>query len=303
MNLAVSCKYCNKVAEHFVPNLGAALCNEHFLAYFYKRVKRVLERAGRKKRILVGVSGGKDSISALYALSALREEFNLEISAVHIDLGFPGVESCYEIFERACKRTGARQHVISLKEEYGFTIPDLTEKVRTLCQACGVVRRYLLNKLAWEEKYDFVATGHNLDDMVYFAFNNLITHNISFLNTLDSVLPPIPRFKLVGRIRPLFWLNDVDSLTYLKVIGAEYCTRKCPYHKKTKQIFIKPLFDDIQKKWPQSKVNLITSLRKLVRLSSITDRREENMRLCSRCGYPSRLEVCSFCRLREMVEK
>lgn len=298
-----NCKYCNKVAKHFVPNLGASLCDEHFLAYFYKRVRRVLKRVGRGKRILIGVSGGKDSISVLYALSALLEEFDLEIGSLHIDLGFPHMEECAEVFKRACERTGAKMYEISLKEEYGFTVPDLAEKVKTLCQACGVIRRYLLNKLAWEEGYDFVATGHNLDDMVYFAFNNLITSNISFLNTLDSVLPPIPNLKLVGRIRPLFWLNDADSLTYLKVIGAEYCTKKCPYYKETKQILIKPLFDDIQKRWPQSKVNFVTSLRKLVRLSPITKEREERMKPCSRCGYPSILEVCSFCRLVEISNK
>jgi len=266
-------------------------------------VKRVLERAGKGKRILVGVSGGKDSISALYALSALRDEFNIEIGAVHIDLGFPGMEECCEVFRRACVKNGVKRYVISLKEECGFAIPDLAKSIRTLCQACGVVSIYLLNKLAWEEKYDFVATGHNLDDMVYFAFNNLITHNISFLNTLDSVLPSIPRLKLVGRIRPLFWLNDMDSLTYLEVINAEYCYRKCPFHEKTKQLFLKPLFDEVQKKWPQSKINLVTSLRRLVRLSSIIEKREESMRLCSKCGYPSMLEICSFCRLREKIEK
>ncbi|HDD69030.1 MAG TPA: adenine nucleotide alpha hydrolase family protein [Candidatus Korarchaeota archaeon] len=294
------CKYCNKPAEHFVPNLGTALCEEHFLAYFYKRVRRVLSRIKKGKRVLVGVSGGKDSIAALYALSALKEEFELEIGAVHIDLGF-SIREFVKAFERACERTGAIKHLISLKEDYGFTVPELAEKVKAVCHACGVIRRYLLNKLAWEEGYDFVATGHNLDDMAYFAFNNLITHNISFLKTLDSVLPPFPELKLAGRIRPLFWLSDADSITYLRIMGAEYSSLKCPYHTETKQIFIKPLFNDIQRKWPQSTVNFVTSLRELARRSSMTEEREKGMRPCSICGYPSQLEVCSFCRLRKIM--
>ncbi|HIE23037.1 MAG TPA: adenine nucleotide alpha hydrolase family protein [Candidatus Korarchaeota archaeon] len=298
-----SCKYCNKAAEHFVPNLGAHLCDEHFLSYFYKRVRRVLRRAGKGKRILVGVSGGKDSISVLYALSALRNEFDLEIGAVHINLGFTNMEECVEVFELACERTGAKRYSVSLKEKHGFTIPDLKGRVKTLCQSCGVVKRYLLNELAWKEGYDFVATGHNLDDMAYFAFNNLITHNISFLSTLDSILPSVPRLKLVGRIRPLFWLSDVDSLSYLRAIKARRSSQKCPYHEETKQIFLKPLLDDIQRKWPQSKVNLVTSLRKLVRKSPIYDQREKIMRSCSRCGYPSLGDVCSFCRLKEALSK
>ncbi len=293
-----ACKYCKEEAEHFVPNLGAYLCSEHFLIYFYKRVRRVLKKARAGKKVLVGVSGGKDSVAALYALSSLREEFGLEIGALHIDLGFAETSKCYETFKRACFETEAKEHFISLKNEYGFSIPDLAGRIKNLCQACGGVRRYLLNKLAWEEGYDYVATGHNLDDMVYFAFNNLITHNLSFLSSLDSVLPSIPEARLVGRIRPLFWLSNVDSITYLKIMGVEYCKLKCPYSKETKQIYLKSLFDEVQLKWPQSKVNFVNSLRRLVRGASFR-RKEEGMRLCSRCGYPSLTEVCSFCRLRE----
>ncbi len=292
------CLYCQRPGEHFIPNLGGKVCTEHFLRYFRKRVKRVLRRMGKSKRVLVGVSGGKDSVAALYALAEMADEFALEIGALMIDVGVPGNEACVEVFERAVSETGVRRHFVSLKDDLGIRVPD---DPSFACVVCGTVTRYVLNRVAHEAGYDYVATGHNLDDMAYFALNNMVTHNIAYLRSLDSVTPPIPELKLVGRVRPLFWLSDADAETYVRIIGAPRCSTKCPHEGQDKQALIKPLLNDLRSLWPTSIVNFVDSARELAKMAGLLGEKMEGFRECVRCGYPSRTEVCSFCRLIEKL--
>ena len=292
------CLYCQKPGEHFVPNLGGKLCREHFLRYFNKRVKRVLKRMGRGKKVLVGVSGGKDSIAALFALKEFSYEYNIELGALMIDVGVPSNEECVQVFEEAIRRTGARRHFVSLVNDLGITVPD---DPSFACVVCGTVTRYVLNRVAYEAGYDYVATGHNLDDMAYFAINNLMTHNLEYLRSIDSVTPPVPELKMVGRVRPLFWLSDQDSETYVRIIGAPRCSTKCPHEGLDKQAYVKPLLNELRAMWPTSLVNIVDSVRELARRSGLAGPIREGFRACSKCGYPSRTEVCSFCRLIEKL--
>ncbi len=288
------CRYCGRRGEVFVPNLGDWVCEEHFMRYFRKRVRRVLNRLGRGRKVLVGVSGGKDSLSTLLALADEAGEYGLELGALMIDPG--GREECADLFRRVTGELGIPGEIFSLKERLGVSLSD----PRDACALCGTVTRYVLNRYAYEAGYDYVATGHNLDDNAYFALNNLITHNVSFLRYLDSVTPPMLDRGLVGRVRPLFWLGDADSASYVRLRGLEPCEAGCPPDAFDKQRLIKPLLDEIQSTWPDSKVNLVSSVRELARRAGVLGRPVE-MGTCSRCGFPSRTEVCSFCRTVESM--
>lgn len=289
------CIYCRSEGEAFVPNLGGWVCREHFMRYFYKRVSRVLRRLGRGRSVLVGVSGGKDSVAALYATADLSERYSLRVAGLMIDMGLN--PECLEVYSEALEDLGVEGYLIRL-EDLGMRIP---RDPRAACLVCGTVTRYLLNRAARELGFEYAATGHNLDDMAYFAINNLITHNVWYLRYLDSVTPPVPGAKTVGRVRPLFWVGDSDSANFVRLRGARSCVTKCPHEGVDKQAVIKPLVARLVELWPQSEVNLVGSLRELARRAGLTADGGGDFRFCSRCGYPSRTEVCSFCRLAESM--
>lgn len=289
----MKCVHCGKEASFYVENLGSWLCSEHFEKYFLKRVDRVLRRVKKGSSLLFGVSGGKDSVAALHSTSLLAEKYGLKLGAVIIDTG--SVE-CLEVFRKITSMLSIDGKVLRLSD-WGIEIPG---DPKLACFVCGVVNRYLLNRCAVEEGYDYVATGHNLDDMAYFGLNNLITHSLDYLfHQYDSVTPPIPEFRMAGRVKPLFWLSDSDSMNYVKLKDLPVCRTKCPNEGLDKQAIIKPLLNELRRRWPSSLVTFVTSLRELV---SSVDRRRE-LELCEKCGYPTSGRVCAFCRLREKLAR
>ncbi|MEM0017714.1 MAG: hypothetical protein QXJ48_02135 [Candidatus Korarchaeum sp.] len=288
----MKCAYCGNEAAFHVENLGSWLCEEHFERYFLKRVDRVLRRVRRGSSLLFGVSGGKDSVAAIHSTSLLASKYDLRLGAVMIDIGS---EECVDTFKELIYKLSLDGEVIYLKD-WGIEIP---RDPKLACFVCGIVNRYLLNRYAVEKGYDYVATGHNLDDMAYFGLNNLITHSLEYLlHQYDSVTEPVPQFRMAGRVKPLFWLSDSDSMNYVKLKGLPLCRTKCPSEGSDKQAVVKPLLRDLRRRWPPSLVNLVTSLRELARR---VDHPERSLRLCERCGYPSSSEVCAFCRLRERI--
>ncbi len=271
------------------------MCEEHFERYFMKRVKRVLRRVKKGSSILVGVSGGKDSIAALHSVYRLAPEFNLKVGAAMIYS--PVAEDCRKVFEEITGELGVEGLLINV-EDWGIKIPR--ENPYLACIVCGVVTRYLLNRYAVENGYDYVATGHNLDDMAYFAINNLITHSLQYLyHQFDSVTEPLPKYRMAGKVKPLFWVSDMDSFNYVKLMGLSSCNTKCPHEGRDKQAFIKPLLNQLRERWPTALINLVTSVRELARKAAPSERK---INLCERCGYPTSGRVCAFCRLREKLE-
>jgi tRNA(Ile)-lysidine synthase TilS/MesJ len=285
------CAYCNKEAEIYVENLGSWVCEEHFERYFLKRVDRVLRRVRRGSSLLFGISGGKDSIAAIHSTGLLKEKYGFRIGAVMI---YTGSDECLRVFNELKGMLGFEGEVLSLRD-WGIEIP---RDPKLACFVCGVVNRYLLNRYAVERGYDYVATGHNLDDMAYFGLNNLIKHSLDYLlYQYDSVTEPVPELRMAGKVKPLFWLSDSDSLSYVKLKGLPRCSTKCP-DGLDKQAIIKPILYEIRKKWPPSLVNFVSSIRELVRMAEHPQRK---VNLCERCGYPTSGKICAFCRLKESM--
>ncbi len=291
----MKCHYCRREGTIFVENLGYWVCEDHFERYFLKRVDRVLRKVKRGSSILFGVSGGKDSIAALHSSGLLAEKYDLKLGAAIVYTGM--APDCLEVFKSLVDELELESYIIDVRE-WGINVPN---DPRAACLVCGVVNRYLLNRYAIERGYDYVATGHNLDDMAYFGLNNLINHSLNYLfYQYDSVTPPLPKYKMAGKVKPLFWVSDADSLNYVRVKGLRTCSTKCPYEGKDKQAVIKPLLYQIRRQWPSSLVNFVSSLRKLAKMSEPPPRK---INLCERCGYPTSGRICAFCRLKERLNR
>lgn len=290
----MKCRYCQSEGTIFVENLGAQVCEEHFERYFLKRVDRVLRRVRRGSSLLFGISGGKDSVAALHASSLIASRYDLRIGAAIVYTGL--APDCLNVFQSLVRRLGIEGFIIDLRD-WGIKVPS---DPRAACLVCGVVNRYLLNRYAVERGYEYVATGHNLDDMAYFGFNNIITHSLDYLYyQYDSITPPLPEYRMAGKVKPLFWVSDFDAEIYVKMKGLQTCSTKCPYEGRDKQAIIKPLLYQVRRNWAPSLVNFVSSLRELAKRAEPPPRK---INLCERCGYPTTGKVCAFCRLKERLE-
>lgn len=274
------------------------LCVECFNKFFENRVRKNVEKYRMLKGDYVGVglSGGKDSASLLYALKKLYGD--RKFIAIHLDHGIG--EYSKDSLEKAkalAEALNVEFHVFDYKKELGLTIPEVkkTKYGSKVCSFCGTIRRWALAKAARELKVDVLATGHNLDDMVETMLNLFLTGNFSDIVRLKPVLPP-EHPSQVWKIKPLFNSPETDNLSYALYNELPTKVAECPYRSSARSVRRKRMLDEWESKEPNIKFQLLSVFTKKLMplIESIKPKHE--YRTCNICGGISLGEVCSACR-------
>ena len=185
----------------------------------------------KKDKVLVAVSGGKDSTAVLYMLKKFG--YNVQAIAIDVNLGNYSKSNISNI-SSFCKKEKIPLYVISIKEEFGCShcyIKDaLGSKGIKLssCAVCGVLRRYLLNKAAKKLKATKIVTGHNLDDEAQAVMMNFFRNTLQ----LSARLGPMSGIKsnrtFIPRVKPLFFIPEKDIEKYSKIMKFPVKYGKCP---------------------------------------------------------------------------
>jgi len=296
------CKLCRQRAVYG----ELRFCKEHFIAYYEKKAHHYMDRTrfeGAKlkgSKILVGVSGGKDSTAVAAVLQRLAPEFGYELALFSINLRIPDYsEKGLSSAEKLAKTLGLPLIVWDLKD-YPRQIPDFTifhGKPVKPCSQCGTIKRYLLNKAAVEGGYEFVATGHNLDDEFFFVMHSLYQHDYHQLIRSDRWLPPRPEHKLAGRIKPLYYLSEKENVLYCMLRGLEFDNDECPFSEGNPQLLFKIRTDANR----AQKANLLKMVRTLkAGKPEEPEEKAEGIKIlaCPSCGFSTtRDDACAYCRL------
>jgi len=193
-------------------------------------------------RILVGLSGGKDSTLLLYALSIMVKHLNfpVELSAMTIDLGFKKIEDTdYSSLSNICEELQVPYNII--RAELGQDI--LNNPKQNPCARCSYFRRAFIHNYAKDKGYNKVAFAHHLDDAVE-------TFLMSILYS-GQVRTFLPRTYLdrtgVTVIRPLVYLRESEIKRFIKKLGVIPLISPCPLDGETKRTEVKQLIHSMQK--------------------------------------------------------
>ena len=293
------CRYCSKPAIVRLRYANLNLCDEHFKQYYENKIRKFLEKYKIHGEILVAVSGGKDSMSLLYALKRLSLTMDVRPYAFHINLGIGEYSRESEKIVREFSRNIEVTLIIyDLKEELGFTIPEIVAKIRRPpCAICGIIKRWVINKVAYESGFEYVATGHNIDDASTYFLKALMTQDIySILRGQHEFLEPKIDIKLVGRIRPQFYLSERENMLYAQLNNIPIVEISCPYSVRAPIQKYKTAWETLLDINPISQINLT---RTLLRLRKMMNLEEPELKACKICGYPteSKDSICAFCKL------
>jgi uncharacterized protein (TIGR00269 family) len=302
----MKCKKCGGVAVINMRQHKLALCEEHFLEWILEQTQRAIEKYrmfAPEDRILVAVSGGKDSLSLWDVLLRL----GYQVEGLYIHLGINGEaysDRSLEYVQRfAAAREGARFRVVNLKADYGQSVPELaqmTRRGRKPCALCGLVKRHIMNRLAYEGGYDAIATGHNLDDEAAVLMQNTLHWQTGYLARQAPVLPSThPR--LARKVKPFVRLYERETAAYAIVRGIDYIYDECPHAVGSTTIFYKSLLNQLESRSPGAKLSFYLSFLQARRegLLSVQEKALE-LKDCQRCGQPTTApELCAFCRLWE----
>jgi len=296
------CRKCGGSAALELRRHNAAFCSPHFIEFFKKQVAEAIHKHrmfSRDETIMVAVSGGKDSL----ALWDVLIDEGYRTAGLYLDLGIfdYSVESRAKC-EAFAARRGQTLHVERVAEAVGAPIPEVQKVTRRpTCSACGLSKRYLMNRAALEHGYPVVATGHNLDDEAATLFGSVLHWQTDALTRQSPALPSTHP-KLVRRVKPLYRLSELETAAYAFLSGIDYIVEECPFATGATSLSHKELLNRLEESSPGAKHNFLFGF--LDKARPAFERMEEvDLRPCSACGQVTTGEICAFCKLADLVKR
>ena len=297
----MKCRVCRGPAVIDVRRHNANFCAEHFLRLCRDQVARAIgdhEMLDPGDRVLVAVSGGKDSL----AVWDILVELGYRADGLYLGLGIDGYSPESEAFARAfADERGLSLEVVDLPTDYGYDIRNGARTAKRVpCSACGLSKRHLFDEAARRGGYDAVATGHNLDDEAAVLLGNVLRWQGEYLARQRPVLPAGDGFP--RKVKPLVRLGEREMAAYCVLRGIDYMVEECPMAAGNKHIGYKEALNSIEERSPGTKQAFYFGFldRAVDRFAPDDDERPAIGR-CARCGAPAGGEVCAFCHLLERI--
>ena len=212
-------------------------------------------------RILVGLSGGKDSL-CLLELLAKRSRIQhprFEVEALHVRMANIHYETDTSYLQQFCDDLGVKLHVMTTS----FEVDNNTEvdaarlhKQKTPCFLCSWNRRKQMFNLAQELGCNKIALGHHQDDLLHTSLMNL-----TFQGRFDTMPALLKMRKMpLSIIRPLCMIEEKDIKAYGELQGYQKQQKLCPYETDSHRTDIKRLYDEIERINPEARFSIWRAL-------------------------------------------
>ena len=178
-------------------------------------------------RILVGLSGGKDSLLLLEMLArrARIHHPRFEVAALHVRMENIHYETDTSYLQQFCDSLGVQLHVHTTRFEVGAESGKEARRQKTPCFLCSWNRRKVMFNLAQTLGFNKIALGHHQDDLLHTTLMNL-----TFQGRFDT-MPALLRMRKMPLtiIRPLCLMEEQDIKAYAELQGYQKQKKLCPY--------------------------------------------------------------------------
>lgn len=299
-----TCDLCGNRAVYKESESGRRLCAVHFSAGYETRVRSVIDRyamipAG--SRVVVGLSGGKDSTVLLSVLANLKPD--AELIAVTVDEGIAGYrDDTVEAAVSLVKKLNIEHRIIAFTDVCGQTLDELLAGApERACSVCGTLRRRALNQAARDLDADRIATGHCMDDEAQSVLMNYLRGDITRItenyhtNAGELFIP---------RIKPLCRCTERETVAYGLVQNLLTPLPECPYTKYALRAEVRSELGLLEHKFPGTMLRIVTGQEELLRQlgPAATAGNPVRMGICEKCGEPTGNRLCAACSLLEKLE-
>ncbi len=295
----IRCRRCGDAAAIEVRRHNAAFCPECFVHHVHEQVRRAIgtyDMLRPEDRILVAVSGGKDSL----ALWDVLLELGYRASGLYLGLGIGEYsDRSGRVVAAFAGAKGAELLSVDLRDAYGFDVPTAGSRgARSTCAVCGLSKRYVFNRVALDRGFDVIATGHNLDDEAATLLGNTLRWQTEYIARQHPVLPQEPG--LARKVKPLYRLSERETAAYAVLRGIDYVVEECPLVDGNTQLRYKEAMNRLEAASPGTKAQFVLGyLERAAPLFTAEDR--ATLTPCSSCGQPTTGRFCAFCRARAQV--
>ena len=205
--------------------------------------------------IALGISGGKDSLTLLYALAGLRRFYPhpFTISAFTVDLGFEGFKDKLEDIRMLCERFSVPYTIISTPiAEIIFS----ERKEKNPCSLCATLRKGAMNDFATQQGCNKVAFAHHKDDLIDTLLMSLIyegrIHTFAPNTYLDRTGLTV--------IRPLMYVPEIDIIGFQHKYDLPVVSNPCPMDGASKREYVNNLTKQLEKENPGVKQRMFHAI-------------------------------------------
>lgn len=204
-------------------------------------------------RIAVGISGGKDSLALLYALSGIQKFYpkHFEIEAITVHTGIEGMD--FSPIADLCRQLNVNYTVI---ESDIYEIVFNMRKEGNPCSLCSKLRKGALNEKAISLGCNKIAYAHHKDDLIETFLMSLIYEGrlhsfspVTYLNRMNLTL-----------IRPLMFINEADIVGFKNAMQLPVVKNLCPVDGVTKRQYVKELIKSLNAENPGVRQRIFTAI-------------------------------------------
>lgn len=205
-------------------------------------------------RIAVGISGGKDCLTLLYAMHELQKFYpkHFELCAVSVDLGF---NMDYTGIQTWCSQLGIHYEIIHTQI---YDIVFHERKESNPCSLCAKMRKGALNQYLLDIDYNKVAYSHHMDDVIETLIMSLV-----FEGRINTIAPVTLLEKTgITVIRPMIYVNEAQVRVFARNMQLPVVKNLCPADGYTKREYVKEMIAKIESDHPGAKQRIFTAIEK-----------------------------------------
>ena len=293
---------------------GQNLCRTCFIESVDEKVLKTIRRhqlIDKGDKVLMALSGGKDSVVALHILNTLRDRKIIELTAVTIDEGIKGYrEDGLRIAAENAEKLGVKHRIVTFQEYFGHTLDEMmgssqpgdAREKRHACTYCGVFRRWILNRVAKEEGATKIATGHNLDDETQSILMNYLEGNI---NNLLRIGPKTEsrNQKFTIKIKPLREIPEKEIGLYAVAADLKVHLAGCPYAGDSFRREVGSFIKELSENHPTIMYSTLSGFEKIKKAIKQEITPKGNNGKCKICGEPASGDLCKACSFLESLKR